>query len=97
MSVDTATNSMHCATSWSFKSVPNDDFIEESTISTTRWDKPGKPYGEIGDIFVDRLLLRDLFFHVNSARRNNLALTHLVVAELDERIHPTKGGLERRN
>ena len=73
--------SRYSLTSWSFKSAPKDDLIEGPTIRVTGRDEPENSYGEIGDLAVDRLLLRDLLSYVNNTRHNTLIPTHLIVAD----------------
>ena len=72
----------HCViTSWSFKSISKDDLARVSvTVCATGKDKLENTYDEVGNLVVYRLLLRDLFFHVNYSRSNNPSLTHLIEA-----------------
>ena len=58
-------NLLRCVTSCSFKSLSKDDLIKELIIRATGCDKPENTYSEMGDMFVDHLLLRELLFRAS--------------------------------
>ena len=55
--------------------------MKELVIVVAGWDNMKKPYSEISDSVVDRLLLRYLLFHVNRTRHNDPVPAHLVVGD----------------
>ena len=48
-------------------------------ISLENRGKLGNPYSKVGDLVVDRLLLRYLSPHISHARCNKIVLTYLIV------------------
>ena len=69
MSADTTMILLQYITSWSFKSTPKDDLEKELIIRATGEGKSENyAYSEVGNLVVDRLLLRDLFCNVTRTR-----------------------------